>query len=261
MTERKIKSCCANFYESDVVRLLLGDALHPGGLQLTEHMGTVMGFHQADRVLDVACGCGTSAVFLAERFHCHVTGLDCGVKNIAAAEAHALKRGVVHRTTFRQGDGERLPFKDGVFDAVISECSFCTFPDKLLAASEMHRVLRSGGRVGLADMTVAGQMPDDIQNLLSWVACISGAGRAEDYVATFRQAGFCRLMVEDQRQALLDMVAEVKKKLLGVELAMGLGKLDLGSIDLKEEKRLAQRAVDLVDSGVVGYTLIVGKKE
>ena len=257
--DREIKVCCATFYESDLVRVFLGDVLHPGGLVLTERLGTVRGLGPDDRVLDVACGRGTSAVHLAERFGCHVTGLDYGAENVAAAQALAVDRGIPRLTTFRQGDAELLPFDDATFDAVISECSFCTFPDKSTAAAEMARVIRPGGRLGLADITVSGTLPEDLQTLLSWVACVAGAATAEEYVAILRAAGFVGFTVENHRKALVELVNNVRRKLLGVELAVGLGKLDLGDLDLSEGKRLARRAVDLIDSGMVGYILITAK--
>ena len=55
LIERKepceIKTCCATFYQSDIVRLLLGDVLHPGGLELTGYLGTVIGLSSEDSVL------------------------------------------------------------------------------------------------------------------------------------------------------------------------------------------------------------------
>jgi len=259
-SDREIKICCATFYQSDVVRMLLGDVLHPGGLALTHRLGEAIELGPGDRALDVACGRGASAVHLAERFGCHVTGLDYGLENIAAAEAHAADRGVAHLTTFRQGDAEGLPFDDATFDAVISECSFFTFPNKATAASEMARVLHPSGRFGLTDVTVSGPLPEDVQTLLAWVACVAGAGTAEDYMAALREAGFTDFTVEDQRDALLEMVNDVRRKLLGVELAAGLGKLDPGDLDLSEGKRLARRAVELIENGVVGYTLITARR-
>ena len=258
---REIKLCCASFYQSDLVRMLLGDVLHPGGLTLTHHLGGVIGLGSDDHVLDVACGRGVSAVHLAERFGCHVTGVDYGLENIAAARAHAAETGVGRLTSFRQGDAEGLPFDDGAFDAVISECSFCTFIDKPAAAAEMARVLRRGGRIGLTDVTVSGPLPDDVHSLLAWVACIAGAGTPDDYVATLQGAGVSQFGVEDQREALLELVDDVRRKLLGVELATGLGRMDLGDLDLTEGKRLAHRAADLIKGGVVGYTLITAKRE
>ncbi len=259
--DQGIKVCCATFYQSDLVRLLLGDVFHPGGLALTRHLGECLGLCPGMRVLDVACGRGASAVHLAQRFGCHVTGLDYGAENIAAAEARAAESGVAHLTTFRRGDAEGLPFEAGTFDAVVSECSFCTFPDKATAAAEMARVLTPGGRLGLTDMTVSGGLPKEIESLLGWVACVAGAGTAGEYVTTLRVAGFSEFAVEDQRDALLDMVDDVRRKLLGVELAAGLGRLSLGELDLEEGKRLARRAVELIEGGKVGYTLITARKE
>jgi len=261
VNDREIKICCATFYQSDLVRVVLGEVLHPGGLELTQHLGQAIGLTEKDRVLDAACGRGASAVHLAERFGCHVTGLDYGLENLEAAQDQATSHGVSHLTAFSHGDAERLPFGESAFDAVISECSFCTFPDKATAASEMTRVLRPGGRLGLTDVTINGPLPDEIQSLLSWIACVAGAGTAEDYVATFEQAGFTGFHVEDQGSSLLRMVNDVRRKLLAVELAAGLGKLNLGDLNLSEGKRLAMRAVELIETGLVGYTLITAGKE
>jgi arsenite methyltransferase len=274
--DQEIKDCCATFYQSDVVRLLLGDVFHPGGLALTRRLGEALELGPGDRVLDVACGRGVSAAHLAQRFGCHVTGLDYGPENVTAAGARTAESGVAHLTTFRQGDAEGLPFDDGAFDAVISECSFCTFPDKPTAAAEMARVLRSpepaeagsGGWLGLTDMTVSGPLPEEIESLLAWVACVAGAGTSEDYVTTLRAAGFGDFAVEDHRDALLDMVGKVRRKLLGLELLSGLGHLDrstelqiLGNLDLDEGKKLARHTVELIGDGSVGYTLITARKK
>ena len=61
-----LKQCCAKLYESDLVKLLLGDSFHPGGLRLTERLGSLLRLTAESRVLDVASGNGTSAFFLAE---------------------------------------------------------------------------------------------------------------------------------------------------------------------------------------------------
>jgi len=80
-------------------------------------------------------------------------------------------------------------------------------------------------------------------------------------VATLRKVGFAGFTVEDRRDALLEMADDVRRKLLGVELAVGLGKLDLGKLDLSKGKRLARRAVELIEDGSVGYTLIIARKK
>lgn len=241
--------------------MLLGDILHPGGLELTGHLGTVAGLNNTDQVLDIACGRGASAVYLAKRFGCRMTGLDYGPDNKAAAETHASAEGVSHLTAFRQGDAEQLPFEDGTFDVIISECSFCTFPDKAKAAQEMARVLRSGGRLGMTDITVRGPLPEDVHSLLSWVACVAGAGTPELYLSKLKEAGFADFIVEDHRDQLLEMVNGVRHKLLGVDLAIGLGMFKLGDLDLSEVKRIGQRTLELIENGLISYTLFKARRD
>ena len=272
MTETRadleITLCCATFYQSELVQMLLGGVFHPGGLGLTHHLAEVIGLGPDDQVLDVACGRGATAVHLAEHFGCHVAGLDYGLQNVAAARAHAAETGVTHLTSFPQGDAGRLPFEDGTFSAVVSECSFCTFPDKAAAATEMARVLCHGGRLGLTDVTASGPLPDDIRGVLAWVACVAGAGTPQAYVAALQNAGFSHFGLEDRPEALLELVNDVRRRLLGVEVAAALGRRNssteiaelLGDLDLTEGKRLARRAIELIEGDVAGYTLIAAKK-
>src|SRR5215467_4350676 len=131
-----VKQCCANLYESDFAKLLLGDSFHPGGLRLTQRLGQRLQLGPDSRVLDVASGNGTSAFFLAENFGCGVIGVDYGQHNVGTANAAAAERGISSRVCFEQADAERLPFADATLDTVICECAFCTFTDKARAASE-----------------------------------------------------------------------------------------------------------------------------
>ena len=66
-----IKACCALLYESDWAKLLLGHSFHPGGLALTHRVGTLLGLKPDMRLLDVAAGQGSSAIYLARQFGCH----------------------------------------------------------------------------------------------------------------------------------------------------------------------------------------------
>src|SRR5260370_3368385 len=135
----QVKACCATLYESDGRRSLLGDSFHPGGLQLTGQLGRMLGLGPASPVRDVACGKGTTAVFLAKEFGCEVFGIDYGEENVAAARSLAQAERVDSRAQFERGDAENLPFADGTFDSVICECAFCTFPDKVASGREIFR--------------------------------------------------------------------------------------------------------------------------
>ena len=97
--QETIKQCCARLYESDFAKFLLGDSFHPGGLRLTERLGTLLELTPRSRVLDIASGKGASALFIAERFGCEVLGIDYSSRNVAAANAAAVNGRLLMRST------------------------------------------------------------------------------------------------------------------------------------------------------------------
>lgn len=256
----RVKQCCARLYESDLTRFLLGDSFHPGGLQMTGRLGRMLDLRPASRVLDAACGKGTTAVFLAKEFGCEVFGVDYGDQNVEAARSLAQTERVDARVQFERSDAETLPFSDESFDAVICECAFCTFPDKAAAARELFRVLRRGGRVGISDLTRAEVLSKDLDGLLAWVVCIGDAQTVDGYMAYLRDAGFSVDSIEQQNDALKEMVDQIRMKLLGAEIMTGLNKLHLPGIDLGAAKRMASSAMAAVKQGQLGYALICATK-
>src|SRR5260370_32363098 len=164
---KSVKQCCAQLYESDLAKILLGHSFHPGGLRLTERLGELLRLTPESRVLDVASGTGTSAFFLAERFGCHVVGIDYSGQNIVDASHLASDKGLSSLVRFERGDAEGLRFPDKSFDAIICECAYCTFPNKTDAAREFARVLCPGGRVGLSGLTRRPPPPTQLGNPLA----------------------------------------------------------------------------------------------
>ncbi len=256
----QLKQCCANLYESDLAKLLLGDSFHPGGLRLTERLGQLMQLRGESRVLDVASGRGTSALFLAERFGCEVVGLDYGAQNVDQGNNAAAVRGLSCRVRFEKADAESLPFPDASFDAVICECAFCTFPDKSRAAHEFARVLCSTGRVGISDLTRTAELPKELEGLLAWITCIADAQPRERYVEWFRSAGLRPQAPESHDDALLEMVRQVHRKLLGIEVMSGLKKINLVGLDLTGAKQMAKATLEAVQQGQLGYAIVTAEK-
>ena len=256
----ELKTCCAQLYSNGWVKILVGESLHPGGLELTQHLGHLLGLGPGCTLLDVACGQGTSAMWLARELGCKVTGVDYSVGNIASAGQAAANVGLSARVRFLLADSESLPFTDSSFDAVICECSFCTFPDKLLAAREVFRVLRPGGRFGMTDVVRSGPLPAELDSLLAWSACITDARPVGEYRSILETGGFEVDLVERHDAALADLVDGVRRRVVGAQLASGLGKLDLPGIDLTAAASLARSAMRAIVSGRLGYALLVATK-
>ena len=259
-TPFEVKQCCANLYESDFAKLLLGDSFHPGGLKLTDRLGQLLQLDSGSRVLDVASGRGASAMFAAERFGCEVVGLDFSQQNVERANIEAAERGLSALVHFELGDAESLSYPDGSFDAVICECAFCTFPNKSKAASQFARVLKSGGRVGISDLTRAAELPKDLEGLLAWISCIADAQLVEKYVDWLSTAGLAPQATEAHDEALIEMVRQIQAKLLGVEIMTGLKKIDLPGIDISAAKQMAKAALDAVQNRQLGYAIVIAQK-
>lgn len=100
-----------------------------------------------DRVLDVGCGSGMYMAELCQR-GAWVTGLDISPEMLALARARCATFG--EQVEFFQGDAGQLPFADETFDKVISVTAMEFFSDPARAFSEMHRVLKPGGRMMVA---------------------------------------------------------------------------------------------------------------
>ena len=102
------------------------------------------------RVLDVAAGNGNATLAAARRW-CDVVSTDYVGSLLDAGRARALAEG--HAITFQEADAEALPFADASFDAVLSTFGVMFTPQQEQAASELLRVCKRGGRIGLANWT------------------------------------------------------------------------------------------------------------
>ena len=108
-----------------------------------------------ERVLDLGSGAGTDSLVAAQMVGTEgrVTGVDMTPEMIATARASAEELGAGN-VEFLEADAERLPFADASFDVVISNGVIDLIPDKDAVFAGLSRVLRPGGRLQLADVTI-----------------------------------------------------------------------------------------------------------
>jgi SAM-dependent methyltransferase len=115
-----------------------------------ENLGEAMDLRAGSRVLDVAAGNGNATLAAAHRW-CDVTSTDYVPSLLEAGQRRAQAEGYDIR--FQEADAENLPFPDASFDAVMSTFGVMFTPDQEKSASEMARVCRPGGKIGLANWT------------------------------------------------------------------------------------------------------------
>ena len=265
------KSCCAALYQLEPVRLLLGDTLHPGGLALTHRLGKLLDIEADDLVLDVACGRGASSLAVARSFHCRVLGVDLGRDGIAGASRLTKESGIDGRVSFLCGDGENLPLGSESLDIALCECSMSLFPDKGQGVSEMARVLRTGGRLGVSDVTVEpGCLPDELKGTLGQMLCLADAPPVEGYRSLLSDGSLTLIREQDASESILKLLADIEGRLAALHLFQALKVPQpeastkgqpIGSSDLLSQALpLIGKVRDLVSEGGIGYWLFVAEK-
>jgi ubiquinone/menaquinone biosynthesis C-methylase UbiE len=252
------KSCCAQLYESDAVRWLLDGQLHPGGERLTRRLAMLAGIERGQRVLDIACGSGGTALLLAGELECDVVGVDLGARAIAHAADAAGAAGLQTRARFVLGDAEALPFPDAGFDAAVSECSLCTFPDTRRAIAEMARVVRPAGSIGIADVTAdLNALPTELRSAAARVACVADARSVTEYASMLRAAGWEPVAIEAHDDELRAMADRVEARLRVARMLAPPGEQRDRAA---EASSLARLAIDAIAQDTLGYALIAARR-
>ena len=114
-----------------------------------------LGLRAGQRVLEVACGSGGTAVRIAGAFGVPVVGVDVNRAAIAAATHRARQSAVGGRVEFREADADQpLPFPDATFDALFGNDAINHLRDRARVMADWHRVLRPGGRCLYTDPVV-----------------------------------------------------------------------------------------------------------
>ena len=155
----------------NIYRLIWGDNLHLGvpcnpecpHPEAMEHTNEIMsGFANLGpdtRVLDLGCGYGSTARYLARSYGCTVTGINISEKELELARLRAAEAGLEHLLSFEQGDFHSLLYENESFDVVWSQEAFLHGADKSLIISEARRVLKSGGTLIFTDIVVRSETP------------------------------------------------------------------------------------------------------
>jgi SAM-dependent methyltransferase len=129
------------------------------------------------QVLDIGCGNGALVIKLARQYpKAHITGIDYWGGNWGysreACKKNAKIEGMVDRMTFKKASASSLPFKDGYFDAVVSNFVFHEVKDskdKRGIVREALRVLRKGGVFAFQDLFLAKTIYGDLDDLLETI--------------------------------------------------------------------------------------------
>jgi arsenite methyltransferase len=225
-------SCCADEEGS-----LFGEALYAaeerGQLPETAVLASlgcgnptaVADLREGETVLDLGSGGGIDVILSAKRVgeNGFAFGLDMTDEMLALARRNAADAGT-RNAIFLKGVIEDVPLPASSIDVVISNCVINLSTDKPAVLTEIARVLRPGGRIGISDVVAEDRLtPDERAERGSYVGCIAGALTKSEYEAGLEAAGFEQVSVEFTHQVADGMHGAIVKAVKTSEpLAAGL---------------------------------------
>jgi SAM-dependent methyltransferase len=192
------EGCCGSDSPS------IGSALYPSqeleaipGKAVAASLGcgnptAVAELNHGEVVLDLGSGAGIDVLLSARRVGPtgKVYGLDMTDEMLDLARRNVEEAGVTN-VEFLKGFIEDIPLPDGSVDVVISNCVINLSADKTSVFSEMARILRPGGRIGISDIVADDDLSAQERAARgSYVGCIAGALSFAEYEQGLREAGF-----------------------------------------------------------------------
>jgi arsenite methyltransferase len=163
------------------------------------------GIKNGDCVLDLGSGAGNDC-FVARALvgdTGKVTGLDMTEPMIRKARENCEKL-KFKNVEFVSGDIEAMPFKERMFDVIISNCVLNLVPDKAKAFGEIFRVLKPGAHFCVSDVVIKGRLSEKMQKDAElYAGCVSGASEMDEYLEIIKNTGFLNIKVHKQKEIKL----------------------------------------------------------
>lgn len=205
------------------------DEFHIGGRLATESFLGQLDIDAGHHVLDVGCGLGGGSRFAARRYSCRVTGVDLTKEYVETGNELCTWVGLNDQVKLQVEDATALSHPDKAFDRAYMMHVGMNIADKQSLASELHRVVLPGGRVGIYDVMTVGD--GDLTFPVPWAAESAGSSVASPgaYKAALEAAGFRIVAERNRRDFALEFFAQLQAKAakasgpppLGLHILMG----------------------------------------
>ena len=275
MTERDVGAIVAStqaYYDGpadEIYRTIWGDNLHlgvPRGPESThpeamEHTNEIMAAAVSltpnTRVLDLGCGYGSTARYLAQNHGCAVTGTNISEKELELARSRATEAGLDHLLSFEYGDFHSLSYSDDSYDVVWSQEAFLHAADKNAVLSECRRVVKPGGSLVFTDILVRQSTPQVVRERIYDRVKSPDMWDLRDYRNALSQLELPVTREEDWSQHVARSYAWVRDRLLENREALA-PRIGYDTID--NTVAALSFWVDSANAGNIGWALIVATK-
>jgi SAM-dependent methyltransferase len=186
-----------------VAQLAPLDQFHTRGILAAGELAAAARIDSSTHVLDIGCGIGGPARYLAATFGCNVTGIDLSPEFIDAATYLTARCGLSDRVSFQVGDTLNLPFDDASFDAVFLQHVAMNIEDRTGLYTGVRRILARAGRLAIYDLVLRN---GDVMYPVPWARDASASFLlTESHTRTaLEEAGYKTVLWRDDTQVALD---------------------------------------------------------
>lgn len=230
---------------------------HIGGRPATVELCDQLELNLGADVLDIGCGIGATAQFIAATYGCKVTGIDLTPNYIAAARTLATWTGLQDQVAFEAGSALDLPFAGDRFDTVVQLHVGMNIADKDTLFAEIHRVLRPGGTLGLYDIMRTGDGEIAFPVPWSTVAATSFVADVATYRFALGAAGFEVTAERNRAQFALEYFGAMSAR---TEAAGGPPPLGLHVIVGADTPQKIANMVGAISAGVIAPVELICRK-
>jgi len=233
------------------------DEFHIGGRQATDNLIDQLDFSEQHHVLDVGCGLGGAARYVASKHNNRVTGIDLTPEYIETGRALCDWVKLDKYVTLEQGSALSMPFQDNIFDGAYMLHVGMNIDDKALLFSEIDRVLRPGSSFGVYD--VMRQKEGELIYPVPWAAesSTSKLSSPDQYRQALSDAGFEVSREDNRREFELEFFKNLREK---VEANGGPPPLGLHTLMKESTSVKIKNMIDNIAEGYIAPVEIIARK-
>lgn len=233
------------------------DEFHIGGRQATEQLMDQLNFSEHDHVLDVGCGLGGAARFVANKYNNRVTGIDLTQEYIETGRALCTWVKLDRHITLEQGSALAMPFHDETFDGAYMLHVGMNIEDKASLFSEIYRVLRPGSLFGIYD--VMRHNDGELLYPVPWATECSTSKLAtpDQYNHALDDAGFEVFKENNRRDFALEFFRQLREK---TEANGGPPPLGLHTLMQSSTAGKIKNMIENVSAGYIAPVEIIAQK-
>lgn len=191
------------FYEGETLRTVTGEAIRPGGLDLSRRALELCRLQAAARILDVACGAGSTVQMLRDEYPYQAAGIDLSARLLSVGR----RRGP--DLPLAQASAASLPIASGAIQAVFLECSLSVMAEPGWVLQEIHRVLAMGAPLVLSDLYLRNPQAAGPLRALPFTCCLQGALSQDEIFSLLDEQGFEVIHWEDHSARVRELTGRI----------------------------------------------------